>query len=133
MVRVFRPEIAATLRDIGKQLGERAEERVNEAFMEAKTNGLVPKWLSDWRRNERNSRLDRHGVDFGFFTDVGPIFIQVKSSRRNAEKFMLENERRRRAIRVVVIDVRKPNEELFKLVLTEISAQREIFLARRND
>lgn len=127
---IFNPRIQRIFGLVGSDLGESAEKRVDEAFCEVHEEGHFPEWLKRWERHKKHSIEDRNGVDLTFFTDVGPIFVQIKSSRGNAIRFQ-NHHRGRRVICVVVIDVRDPNTQIFNQVLTCISNQRNIFLANR--
>lgn len=111
------------------ELGERAEIYVDEALNEAKTEGRLPSWLSSWQRQEKWSEMDKKGVDFMFQTDVGPIFLQVKSSDRNALRFQKEHPNSK--IRTVVVDIRESNLIIFAHVIEAVTKQRDEFLELR--
>ena len=58
-----------------------------------------PAWMRSVRAATR--REDHHGIDVVIESDVGKLFVQVKSSLVGKAKF----ERRRRSVRVVVVVV----------------------------
>ncbi|MEK9177507.1 MAG: hypothetical protein AAB777_00120, partial [Patescibacteria group bacterium] len=90
----------------------------------------LPEWIARWDRHEKWSISDRTGVDFTFFTDVGPIFVQIKSCVRNAIRFQ-NHHQGKKAICVVVVDIRDSNPAIYDKVMHRIGQQREEFMSRR--
>lgn len=127
--RLFNPRLQRLFGQIALELGDGAERRVDEALKEAQSKGTLPSWLIDWVWQEKFSAMDKRGIDFMFRTDVGPIFLQVKSSRRNAREF--EREHPNGAIITVVVNVCDPPMIIYGQVIGAVAKQRDKFLELR--
>jgi len=114
---------------IAVELGDSAERCVDEALNKAKSEDKLPEWIFGWNRQEKWSGMDRKGIDFMFQTDVGPIFLQIKSSKRNAREF--EREHPNDKIRTVVVNVLESPMIIFEQVIDAVAKQRNKFLALR--
>jgi len=108
------------------------EDMVFEAF-----SGLGEMALPEWFRciGRGTEHQDSHkGIDFVVQTDVGKIFVQIKSSKYIADKFRLRQISRRysRYIVVVIIDDNLKSHEAVRLkILSGVSRMRDVFLAKR--
>lgn len=65
---------------LGQWVGER-----NEAFAFRAVTRVLPKWATAARR--ATPEEDTQGIDIVVNTDVGALFLQVKSSRMSAREF----------------------------------------------
>ena len=104
----------------GNKKGRRTEDRFFEA-MEVSFVKEMLEWVSDVCR--ASQKEDAKGIDAVIFTDVGKLFIQIKSSEAGAIKFQNGRHCRHRMIGVIIIrehhstgDIR----EKAKTILTEL-------------
>ena len=86
-----------------------------------------PAWMRSARAATRVE--DHRGIDVVIESDVGNLFVQVKSSRLGKAKF----ERRRRAARsvVVVVDAGDSLEAVLGRVVGEVAKVRGEYVAQR--
>jgi len=128
----FNLELHKKFYGIAVELGDSAEEVVEEAFQKAESEGTLPDWLYSYIHNTKYSEEDYKGLDFVFTTDVGPVFIQVKSSRFGKKKFERNHTSRHRIkIRIVIINVCDSLEHIYGQVMSEISLGRDEIIATR--
>lgn len=127
--RLFNPRLQRLFSQIGLELGDSAERRVDEALKETQSRGTLPAWLIDWVWQEKYSTMDKRGIDFMFRTDVGPIFLQVKSSQRNAREF--EHGHPNGAIVVVVVNILDSPMTIYGQVIGAVAGQRNKLLGLR--
>ncbi|MDE2010787.1 MAG: hypothetical protein KGJ90_00875 [Patescibacteria group bacterium] len=126
----FNPKISAIFGRIALELGDRAEKYVEEVFDKAESEDKLPSWLLGWERKKKYSTMDKKGVDFMFHTvDVGPIFINIKSSQMNALRF--EREHPDGGIRAVVVNILDPPMTTYGKVIGAVARQRDKFLSLR--
>ena len=112
--------------EIGLELGHKAEVLVHESLEKRKTTSEgLPDWLNSWHWNAHNSIMDRRGVDYTFATDVGKIYLQVKSSEARARIFRRTHGGE---IVVVVIDTRHSLEKIYAIVMHEVAQKRNRIL-----
>ncbi|HEY4489949.1 MAG TPA: hypothetical protein VJC12_01685 [Candidatus Paceibacterota bacterium] len=114
---------------IGKIGQERG--RINEnKFFSAFSQGVpLPEWLY---RIERASREeDYRGIDAIAHTDVGKIFVQIKSSYRAIRYFQIRRQRERLAVAFVVVNAYDSPEEIRQKGLNATSEARERILQKR--
>jgi hypothetical protein len=88
-------------RELARERGRRSEERA----LEACRSDARPSWIKTARLAAR--REDHAGIDVVLETDVGRLFLQVKSSEWGREKF----EKRRRKADIAVIVVRSEDDD----------------------
>ena len=123
--------IRRILGKIGVELGDSAERYTHEVFTFAQEQRQLPPWLLGWERQEKHSANDQAGVDFIFRTDVGDIDLQVKSSRRNAERFIADHPDS--GIAVAVVNILDPKMTAFWKILNPIRERRkEILQTKRS-
>jgi len=91
--------VAKALGEIANEKGFGNELKVVEALQESPTK---PKWIHEVRKATQEE--DAQGVDVVVTTDVGPLFLQVKSSHLGAEIFKQNN--RKKKIGVLVVKAR---------------------------
>ncbi len=86
-----------------------------------------PAWMTSARRATRAE--DHDGIDIVVDSDVGKLFVQVKSSRRGKAEFA---ERRRRA-QVVVIVVKSGDslEAILRKIVGGLAPIRAVYLRER--
>ena len=118
----FNSNIYKILGQIGNQLGDAAERHFDESLRFGRNEQRLPWWLINWRREKKNSAMDLKGIDFTIMTDRGEIPVQVKSSRRNAERF--ESRRSHLNIRVVVVDFRRNHASTLARTIQNVSEER---------
>lgn len=111
--------------------GNESEQRVLDAFEHARVQ--TPEWF---RRIDRASReLDLHeGVDYVIESDVGNLFLQVKSSDFMADRFRYKQWRGKynRYIGVVSLEGLVTYEDICKRVFKILKKVRKKILRMRN-
>ncbi len=119
------------LGEAGLLLGQANERRVVAAFNEL--NILLPPWLESVRAATREE--DAKGFDVIFKTkDLGPIFLNVKSSDRNGRNFAWRQTQKgntRTRIIVFVVWPQQKSEELRRCILVQIEAERKHLIELR--
>ena len=127
MPRFFR---APLIRRARRVLGELARER-GRASEARVLRACRRKDRPDWMRAARaaTSEEDRHGIDVVVESDVGKLYVQVKSSA--VGKVAFQDRRPRARIAVVVVRSRDSNEDLLRQIVGELSRLRAVFLAKR--
>lgn len=122
-----------------KQVGQEAvcrrgfghEDLVFSAF--AEKGVVVPDWFRFIGHGTETQDL-HEGIDFVIMSDVGKLFLQVKSSPHFVRKFKLRQlgRRYRAAIAVVLIDEDDlAASEIRARVLSQVDKIRKVFLAKR--
>ncbi len=110
---------------IARDRGRASEQRVLDACVLA---GRPP-----WMRTARQATPaeDHDGIDVVIESDVGKLYVQVKSSRRGKAAF----EKRRRRVRAVVVVVAGGDtpDKLLRKVVGQLAALRAQFLSERSD
>jgi hypothetical protein len=107
------------------------EDSVFSAF--AEQGVIVPDWFRFIGRGTEVQDL-HEGIDFVIMSDVGKLFLQVKSSPHFVRKFKLRQlgRRYRTAIAVVMIDEDDlSTSEIRARVLSQVGKMRKVFLAKR--
>jgi hypothetical protein len=108
---------------IGTHRGRTNEERVLHACRLASR----PPWMKSARRATRAE--DHDGIDVVVESDVGKLYVQVKSSRRGKAEFQ---ERRRRArVAVVVVGSGDAPEKILARVVGQLAPLRAEYLRQR--
>ncbi len=95
-----------------KPKGRRNEMRVIAAF--AVRTDDVPDWFFEIKK--ATDRLEPAGIDMVIYTDMGKVYIQVKSCERKAHEFRLEQGKGkyRKDIAVIVVLEESHNPELVR-------------------
>jgi hypothetical protein len=106
-----------------KKRGRRSEDHVLEALALPSR----PEWIRSVRKATKTE--DRAGIDVVVESDVGKLFVQVKSSRGGKTHF--EEKRRRARIAVVVAKVTDSPEGLLRKVVGELAKMRAGYLKER--
>jgi hypothetical protein len=115
--------VARVLGKIGNERGRANENHVLEACL---LPGR-PAWITSARAATRTE--DHDGIDVVVESDVGKLFVQVKSSRRGKAAFV---ERRRRS-HVVVVVVKNGDtlDEILRRVVGALAPVRKQYLKQR--
>ncbi|HAQ71059.1 MAG TPA: hypothetical protein DCR48_08815 [Flavobacteriales bacterium] len=71
--------------------GEQSEKSVLKVLKELVGKNELPKAVEEIRRYPDNSPEDQQGYDISYLTDLGRIDLQVKSSWRSREKFLVKH------------------------------------------
>ena len=110
------------------QLGKENEQRVVDAFSRDMLRKRKVTWIHTVRLSTEEE--DRRGIDVVFGTDVGNIYVQVKSSYVAKKRFITrqENGRYRRDIAAVNLTPFKGDDEVFRIVIARIEARRKWLL-----
>lgn len=110
---------------IGNERGSIAENRVKRVLEDRIEAHKIPQWLT---RYEQASYEDEpRGIDGWFYTDIGKIPIQIKSSRKGQR----DAEKKRPRIPVVVIEPGIQDDIIFDKCISTISAKRVEYLQKR--
>jgi hypothetical protein len=108
---------------IGLERGRGNEKRVLEACQLP----TRPKWMLEVRRGTRAE--DHAGIDLVIESDVGKLFVQVKSSRRGKADF--EEKRRSARVAVVIVRAGDSQEQILSKVVSAVAPLRKEFLGER--
>lgn len=108
---------------IAHQRGRTSEQRVLEACQLP----ARPGWMKSARAATRTE--DHDGIDVVVESDVGKLFVQVKSSRRGKADF--EEKRRRARVAVVVVGAGDAAEKVLRKVVGELAKVRAGYLRER--
>ncbi len=128
----YHPSIVAPVhpRNLAQILGKDAKKRgrTNEArVIEALALPTRPPWMRSVRRATKAE--DHAGIDVVVESDVGKLFVQVKSSRGGKAAFL---ERRRTArVAIVVVHVTDSPEALLRKVVGELAKIRAEYVKER--
>jgi hypothetical protein len=109
--------------------GMRSESLVAEAL-----RTMIGKLILGFVHNEPNSVADHNGRDFTLKTPAGELGLQVKSSDRGAQSFLIESQRHREEIPVIVVNKEDTVDSLLsRLVALIVKAYQHLQrnLARR--
>ena len=115
--------VHAILGKIARQRGRTSEQRVLEACQLP----ARPAWMKSARAATRAE--DHDGIDVVVESDVGKLFVQVKSSRRGKADF--EERRRRARVAVVVVGAGDAAEKVLRKVVGELAKVRAEYLRER--
>jgi hypothetical protein len=118
-------------RNVSRILGKLASERGRSSEKRLLTACLLPgrpEWMRAARRATKQE--DHDGIDVVVESDVGKLFIQVKSSRRG--KVAFEQRARRARIAVVVVARDDGPEKLLRKVVGQLAAIRAEYLRERS-
>lgn len=123
-------EVAVDPKNVVRVLGKLGSERgrANERHvLEACLLPARPSWMTSARAATRAE--DHDGIDVVVESDVGNLYVQVKSSRTGKAAFV---ERRRRAhVAVVVVKSGDTLEEVLRRVVGALGPVRKQYLAER--
>jgi hypothetical protein len=111
------------LGELARRRGLENEKRVINAC-KLKTR---PPWMQDVRK--ATPEEDRDGIDVVVESDVGKLYVQVKSSA--VAKVAFQDKRRRARVAVVVVRPNDSKSDLLRKVLDGLSGLRGVFLEKR--
>ena len=88
-------------------------------------SGPRPSWL--FRASKANEGMDQRGIDVEVFTDVGTLYLQVKSSSKEAQRFRKKYRELKHfvPISVVVLQDDKSLEDIRKQAFSLLIAMRD--------
>lgn len=131
--RAVLKRVRSLFKVVGFQRGVDHEDRVVRVFSERTPD--VPEWFRSIK--PANMRQDfNEGIDFVIESDVGILFLQVKSSAHQAQKFRQGQASRkyRRYIALVVLDDDSISDECVRSrVISALSKIRNVFVERREE
>lgn len=119
----FRSSIRRAFEKIGYQRGTFSE-TLAEAALKNLTESVD--WITNFRKADEKEDKKR-GIDFVILTDVGNIFLQIKSSQAGKEKSLKKHPN----VPVVIINKEKSLKETQKEIMETLSAQRDHYLNKR--
>lgn len=125
-----RGKIASLLRRIAVERGRTTEERVFNAFQEL--DAVLPDWFHSIEHSTK--KQDWSGIDAVVQTDVGALYLQIKSSQSGKNKFQSQSRRHRhpKPIAVVVVSPADSNEMIRQKGCDALKELRERFLQERH-
>lgn len=85
-------------------------------------------WVNDFRRANRLEDRKK-GIDFVVETDVGKIFLQIKSSQTGKENSLKKHPK----IPVIIVNNGFKPEEIREVIITTLSEQRNFYLIKRKN
>ena len=90
-----------------------------------------PPWITGIEQTVTGKKDDLEEIDFKVKTlDVGEIFVQVKSSNREAKKFIEWHARGKRKFVIIVINTREDHSAIFLKTRKALSKMRQIIAKR---
>lgn len=110
---------------LANEIGIRAEEKAVEALL----TSPIPFWIIRARRAKPEE--DHKGIDIVVFTDVGKLYIQVKSSKREVRRFRSAHPNFSGC--VVCIPPGADLTDIKLKLLRELNVLRNCYLNRRSD
>ena len=110
---------------IGHERGVLAENSVERVFNDRLRTGDVPKWLTGYERATVED--DSRGIDGWFYTDVGKIPLQIKSSR-TGKKHAAE---KKTNIPTVIVRAGDSEKTIFSQCISAIGPERKKYLKER--
>ena len=123
--------------DVARQLGRIGNNRgtISETRVEALCLGIGSEGWPEWLYSGRKAtpEEDSKKKDFVFSSDVGDLFVQVKSSQRAAEKFRRTTPYRRGMIEVMVVRSTNSQEGLQQRLILKLTNLRDKILERRGE
>lgn len=119
----FRSSIRRAFEKIGYQRGAFSESLAKVAL---KNLTESVDWITNFRKADEKEDKKR-GIDFVIETDVGNIFLQIKSSQTGKESSLKKHPR----IPVVVIDKNESLEEIQRKITETISTERDYYLSKK--
>lgn len=116
---------------VGLERGHRLEQRIVEAFQNIQGKSEKPDWFQGIRLSNPNQ--DRKGIDVIVESDVGDLYLQIKSCSNGKIKFFKQRGhfRHKKPIAVVVAQYHESDEELRQRVVLAATELRETFLQKR--
>lgn len=123
-----KPKKHRRFKTVSNNKGRETERRFFEAMREFRNKR--PEWLLSIRRGTQKE--DAQGIDGVASTDIGKIFIQIKSSEVGAQKFIKgPHFRRNKHIVIVVILYSYGPRSICKKAYEKISAMRRTIIAHQ--
>jgi hypothetical protein len=107
------------LKTLARERGMRNEQRVLFACQ----NPNRPAWMLEARLSTKEE--DRDGIDIVITSDIGKLFVQVKSSTRGRELFTAR--RRRARVAIVIAHHDDTETDLLHKVVSELTQLRKQF------
>jgi hypothetical protein len=98
--------LATATKERTERVGRKTEARFLEAVHSAESNVPMPEWVDSIELTKPNSAEDRDKIDAIVVTDIGKLFLQIKSSEKGAIKHFKKIARkdvRKKYIGVLVI------------------------------
>jgi len=117
--------VRSLLGTLGQQRGREREAMVSMAFRESPT--IKPEWYRGFRIATK--KQDRRKIDAIVETDIGDIYIQIKSSLSGIKKF--QSERGCRPIAAIIVNVDDSDEAIRQKVFAAALPLHDHFLAKR--
>lgn len=111
--------------DRGRLKGEYNERRVRHVFDDAP----MPPWLRELV--PATPAQDAEGIDYVAHTDVGEIYVQIKSSRVGARCFRRKHGARARYIAIVLVRGHDSRETIRCRLLSQVGELRAFFRDKR--
>ncbi len=110
---------------IGHERGTFAENIIERIFKDRFQTGDVPKWLTGYERATLED--DSRGIDGWFYTDVGKIPLQIKSSRTGKRHAAEKNPN----IPTVIVRAGDSENTIFSQCISAIGPERKKYLKER--
>lgn len=123
-----KPGVRKHLGKLLVRIGFDNEKRVLDAFTQ--NAHQFPVWLMSVRHGNRHED-EKKKADIVCETDIGPIYLQIKSSRHNAEHFLHTNHAR--WVACIVVDSAMSLEALYHAALHAIKIKYDEFASQRKD
>ncbi len=117
------------LPDVTKGLGSFNEHRALAVLVQVPEDDQLPAWFKEVITPTHDQ--DMRGIDLIVNTDVGHIYIQIKSSEAGRKRFESQA-KRNRPIAVVVVKHDEDDRIVRHKVLQAVAGLRQKFLAKRS-
>lgn len=124
--------LSKVFRKIGRGRGRDTEDRFFRLFRYGKVPPDFPSWFHGFRSATQEE--DCAGIDAVAFTDVGKIFIQIKSSWAGVQKFKKQQEQyhKRGWIFLVIVRSSDSDNDILERTRHVLSQARTAILSHRN-
>lgn len=128
--RKYMARVSRLVRSNGRRRGRESEALAVDAFVDQDFH--PPTWFHGIEPSTHEQ--DQRGIDAVVHTDVGDIYVQIKSSLAGEEKFRARQEESPRLAHIVLAIVRvgESSMETRATILRAVEERRADYLARRS-
>jgi hypothetical protein len=114
------------LKKVAREKGKDGEIRIINSLENNKDNW--PQWIIEIREATKDE--DKKGCDIVVKTDIGKLYLQVKSSWTGVKDF--NSKRRSKIIATILSRPEEDETKLFNIAIKKLSSMRKEILERRN-
>lgn len=123
---MIRREVNSAINKAGHQRGTNAEDRVERLIQQIGQSGW-PKWIQSGRR--ATSLEDQGGIDFIFLTDIGDLYLQIKSSKVGVKSHL--GKKKKKLIGCVIVKGTDSSTTIQSRIISKLAELRKQLLQNR--